>query len=155
VQNNPYRAYERVPWYETGGVFLGALGACGLVFLSAALGWPLAALLRRRRAAASPAERATRWLAWGATLLALLFLPGLLMSVGPAIEQGATVALLAVLSLPILAGALLAASSVAATRAWPQAGWGRWWRAHYLLVVLAGLGYLWLLNSWNLLGYRL
>ena len=40
-------------------------------------------------------------------------------------------------------------------RAWSLGGWGRWWRAHYLLVVVASLGYLWLLNSWNLLGFRL
>lgn len=152
VQNNPYRAYERIPWHETGEAFMGVLGASGLVFLSAVLGWPLRALLRRRRVAASPAERATRWLAWGAALLSLLFLPGLLMTIAPAIEQGATAALLAVLCLPILAGVLLVASGVVAIRAWPQAGW---WRVHYLLVLLASLGYFWLLNNWNLLGFRL
>jgi CubicO group peptidase (beta-lactamase class C family) len=157
VQNNPYRAAERILWYETSGFFLGVLGVCTLAFLSAALGWPLATLLRRWRAPAAPIPRlirATRWLAGAAAVLYLLFLPGLLMTIGAALDQGATAALLAVLTLPLLGSMLLAGSCVAALRSWPRAGWGIAARADYALVVLAGVGYLWLLNTWNLLGFR-
>lgn len=151
IQNNPFRAYERVPWYETGGFSLGLLGACSVVFLSAALGWPLAALFRRKAVTPS-AARAVSWMAGGAAALALLFLPAVLLTVPEAISFGATPGLRAAFALPPLSGALLAGSALVALRAWPRLGWGQVRRGHYLLVVLAGLAYLWLLHSWNLLG---
>jgi CubicO group peptidase (beta-lactamase class C family) len=157
IQNNAFRAYERVPWYETGGFGAGLLGACGLVFLSAALGWPLAALLRRK-ALLSPTPRVARaigWLAGAAAALALLFPPAALLTMPEAISFGATPGLRAALTMPLLAGALLAGSALTALRAWPRLGWGRARGGHYLLVALAGLAYLWLLHIWNLLGFQL
>lgn len=154
IQNNPFRAYERVPWYESGGFSVGLLGACSVVFLSALLGWPLMAL-RRRKAPTPSAARAVSWLAGGAAALSLLFLPAVLVTVPEAISFGATPGLRGALTLPPLAGALLAGSALIALRAWPRLGWGRVRRGHYLLVALAGLAYLWLLHSWNLLGLQL
>ncbi|HMQ30225.1 MAG TPA: serine hydrolase domain-containing protein [Chloroflexaceae bacterium] len=154
IQNNPFRAYERVPWYETGGFSLGLLGACSVVFLSAALGWPIGALFRRR-AVTPAAARAVSWMAGGAAALALLFLPATLLTVPEAISFGATPGLRAALALPVLSAALLAGSALVALRAWPRLSWGRVRRGHYLLVVLAGLAYLWLLQTWNLLGLPL
>jgi CubicO group peptidase (beta-lactamase class C family) len=157
VQNNPYRAYERVPWHETGPFGAGVLGACLLVFLSVVAGWPLAARVGRRRPVAATkllAPRSARWLAGGAAWLYLLALPGFLAGAFEAINFGVTPLFGAALALPLVGSGLLVGSAAVALRWWPRLGWGRVMRAHYALLLLAGAGYIWLLNTWNLLGYR-
>lgn len=152
VQNNPFRGYERVPWYATGDFSLAVLGMCMVAFLSAVVGWPVAALLRRRATPSPRPVRHIRWLLGLAAVLCLLFLPAFALSVPEGISTGPTLALRAALCLPLLAGAMLAAAGLLAIRAWQTSPWGRLARAHMLLVLLAGGGYLWLLHGWNLLG---
>jgi CubicO group peptidase (beta-lactamase class C family) len=158
VANNPFRAYERVPWYAAGGFSAAVLGGSALIFLSALLGWPLAWLIGRKRAPYTPYHpwRAVHWLAGGACALGLLAVPALLFTVPGAIVVGTNpaLALRGALLLPLIGGALLLGSVVAAVRTWENPGWGRWWRVHYVVTLLAGGGYLWLLHSWNLLGFR-
>ncbi|NNJ12746.1 beta-lactamase family protein [Chloroflexales bacterium ZM16-3] len=158
IENNPFRAYDRVPWYETGGFALGLFAACGLIFVSAIAGWPITAFINRGRRASS-AHRLSIQLAGGAIALYLLFLPMIILVAPEAISVGAEgglrAAMRTVLCLPLLGGALLLGSALTAVRAWGLAGWSRLGRAHYLLVLLAGVGYLWFLNTWNLLGFRI
>lgn len=154
MQNNPFRAYERVPWYATGAVSLGVLTASSVILLSALIGWPLAALLRRR---AGPAPRAVRQVGILLGLVAtlcLLFLPAFALSVPAAISVGPTLALRAALWLPLLAAPLLVAAGWLTVRGWQTTGWGVLARAYAVLVLLAGLSYLWLLWNWNLLGFQ-
>lgn len=154
LQNNPFRAYERTPWYATGAVSLSVLAGCTLVLLSALIGWPLAALLRRRTGPAPRAVRQVRLLLGVAAALCLLFLPAFALSVPEAISIGPTFALRAALWLPLLAAPLLLAAGWLTGRGWGTEGWGVLARTHTLLVLLAGLSFLWLLWSWNLLGFR-
>ncbi len=158
VQNNPYRAYARVPWYESARFATLLLAGCLAVFASAVIGWPIAALVRRRRPqarAADPAARMTWWLAGGAAALELAFLPGMLLTFEEAVNFGASPGLMAALALPVAAGALMLASLAAAARGWRSGRWGLVARAHYGLVLLATIGYTWWLHSWNLLGARI
>ncbi|NWF81792.1 MAG: beta-lactamase family protein [Chloroflexi bacterium] len=154
LQNNPFRAYERVPWYATGAVGLSLLAGSSVIMLSALLGWPLAALLRRRAGPAHRTVRQVRLLLGIAAALCLLFLPALALSVPEAISVGPTLALRAALWLPLLAVPLLLAAGWLTVRGWGTKGWGVLARAHTVLVLLAGLSYLWLLWNWNLLGFH-
>lgn len=154
LQNNPFRAYERAPWYATGAASLSLLAGCGVILLSALLSWPLAAPMRRRAGPVPPAVRRVRLLLGAAAALCLLFLPAFALSVPEAISIGPTLALRAALWLPLLGGALLVLAGWLTVRGWGAAGWGMLARAHTLLVLLAGLSYLWLLWSWNLLGFH-
>lgn len=154
VQNNPFRAYERTPWYASGAVSVAVLTSCSLVFLSALIGWPLAALLQRRAGPTPRALRRIHLLLGAAAALCLLFLPAFALSVPEAISSGPTLALRAALWLPLLAAPLLVAAAWLTVRGWGMTGRGVLARAHTVLVLLAGLSYLWLLGSWNLLGFR-
>lgn len=154
IQQNAFRGYERVPWHATGEFSLGLLGLCALGLLST-LTWPAAALLRRGAAPLPRTIRTVRWLLGLAATLGLLFMPAFALSMPEAVLSGATPALRIALSLPLLVGALLAGAGLLAAHTWPTPAWGRAARAHTLLVLLAGAGYLWLLHSWNLLGFHL
>jgi len=59
------------------------------------------------------------------------------------------------LVLPQLVALLSALSLVAAARSWRGRWWGLFARLHYSTVALASAGLVWLLNFWNILGYRL
>jgi len=76
------------------------------------------------------------------------------MSAPEAISSGPTLALRAALGLPLLASGLLAAAGLLMIRRWQTRPWGRLACVYSLLVLLAGGGYLWLLESWNLLGFH-
>lgn len=154
VQNNPFRAYERAPWYTTGAVSLAVLAGSSVIFLSALIGWPLAALVRQRTGPALRTVRQARLLLGLAAALCLLFLPAFAVSVPEAISIGPTLALRAALWLPLLAAPLLLAAGWLTVRGWGTKGWGMLARTHTLLVLLAGLSLLWLLWSWNLLGFH-
>jgi hypothetical protein len=60
----------------------------------------------------------------------------------------------AALGLVLLAAGLTAGMVVCAGLAWRRRYWGVVGRAHYTLLTLGALGFIWFLNHWNLLGFR-
>ena len=71
----------------------------------------------------------------------------LLTRVPAGIYASLTFALLAVLTLAI-------AAKFFAVFAWRESSWKWGSRLHYVATALAGLAFLWVLNHWNVLGYR-
>ena len=63
--------------------------------------------------------------------------------------------MLALLALPLVTTALTLGMVAAAVQAWRRRSWNLAARLHYSLVTLAALAFVWWLNYWNLLGYRL
>jgi hypothetical protein len=62
---------------------------------------------------------------------------------------------LALLVLPLVTTVLTLGMVVAAVQAWRQRHWHLAARLHYSLVTVAALAFVWWLNYWNLLGFRL
>jgi hypothetical protein len=129
-----------------------------LIFLTVVVGWPLAAVIRRvggRTAQFAPAVRRARWLAFGVSILSPLFLVlvTVLTGVYP-LQFGVPWGVKALLIVPLLTTALTAALPILGLRAWAES-WSPLGRAQYALVTLAGVAYIWFLNYWNLLGFRL
>jgi CubicO group peptidase (beta-lactamase class C family) len=58
------------------------------------------------------------------------------------------------LALPVIGALLTLAALVAAVRQWRSGAGTRWARLRYSAVVLVALLFVWSLNSWNLLGWR-
>jgi hypothetical protein len=58
------------------------------------------------------------------------------------------------LALAMLAVVPVAASLVFAVLVWRRRAWSLFARLHYTLAALAAVGFLWVINYWNLLGYR-
>ena len=88
----------------------------------------------------------------GACVLALTFPVGLLRTFEEALLYGVTPALIAVLSLPLLAIALAGGVFIFALRGW--AALGAVGRIHYGAVVAAIVGFVGWLSYWNLLGWK-
>jgi hypothetical protein len=61
----------------------------------------------------------------------------------------------AALALPVIGALLTVGALVAAVRQWRGGTGTRWERLRYSAVVLVALLFVWSLNSWNLLGWRM
>jgi CubicO group peptidase (beta-lactamase class C family) len=150
-------AFDKAAWYQTPAFHQLLVGACLLIFLTAAVGIPLAGPIRRllgRPGALAPAVRQARWLALGVSVLNLAFmvLVTALTSVYP-LQFGVPLGLKALFVVPLLTTAMALGLPVLAVRAWPEA-WPTLGRVHYALVTLASFAFVWFLNTWNLLGFR-
>ncbi len=155
----PHMALVRLRGNEKPILHFILAGICILLFASAVLGWPLAALSRvlcRRKCEGVRAPRAARWLAGGMSGLFLIFLVALMGAVSneKALMAGVPVLLKFALVLPFLAAVLGLGVLFYALRAWMKGYWTRCHRLHYTLVFLAAVVFLWFLNFWNLLGWR-
>jgi len=135
-------------------------GLSVVLFITAALGWPLGALrgaLCKKPRFGNPAPRTARWLAGGMSAFFLLFLIGLAAAAGN-LDQffyGVPSVLKVSLAFPVIAAALGIGVLVFMFLAWRKKYWTGCSRVHYTLVFLAALAFLWLLNFWNLLGWKL
>jgi CubicO group peptidase (beta-lactamase class C family) len=152
--------YERVPWRETPLVNLVALGFFAVVAVSAVLGLPAAAAVRRwrRRPSAAPLRwRIGRGLATGAAAVGLIFL-GLLVAtlVGDTSEflYAAPLSFRALLVLPLVTVALAAAAAVTTVVAWRPGPAGVLARGHQVILLVALTALIGFLLQWNLLGWR-
>jgi CubicO group peptidase (beta-lactamase class C family)/pimeloyl-ACP methyl ester carboxylesterase len=155
VGNNPYRAYEKVAWYEGVDLHLLWLALCELAFLGLLIALPLGWLVRRIRGTQRTisANRVAQWLLVSACALAVIFPLGLLLTMEGALLYGVTPALIAVLSLPLIAIAFAAASLCFAWRNWrqiPVRG-----RVPYGVLLVTMVAFVSWLHVWNLLGFRL
>ncbi len=76
-----------------------------------------------------------------------------------ALENAVTKGDASSMHLPLLlwfiAAILTVGAIVFTALAWKKRFWGAFGRVHYTLVTLAALAFIWFLNYWNLLGWRL
>jgi CubicO group peptidase (beta-lactamase class C family)/pimeloyl-ACP methyl ester carboxylesterase len=154
VANNPYRAYEKISWYETiafqQGVGLVWVVVFVLVLVCTPLVWPAGSRW--------PALLGANGLAWGllasACAVGLLCLPGLLLTMEPALVYGVTPTFLAVLTMPLLALALGGAALIVATLSWQHNAWAPIPLVLYTIGIATMAVFAGWLHYWNLLGWR-
>ena len=148
-------AAMRVPWHETFPVQMSLLGFSLITFLSAMIGWLVTGLKGRGK---------LYRLSGSLILVYIAFLIGLGLLLGP-VFTGADppwvfsfappVELLVLLVLPLVGIALTLGLAWQMFKSWTESQGGRFVRIHNTLVLLASLGFLLFLNTWNLLGYQL
>jgi hypothetical protein len=160
IGNLPMVEFERLPWYESPFFTLGLLAACLIIFLTTLFGWPIAALVNRRRGRpAAPAPRLARWIAGIASFSGLLFVIGFAILLLFAGNFGFGISranvLMGVLTLGLACAGFTLGALGFSVVSWKQRYWGLAGRLHYTLVVLAGAAFVWFLYTWNLLGYHL
>ncbi len=156
----PAIALEKLKWYESPEFHLPLLGGCALLFASAVIGWPFVVLVTRGKLIAG--KRRTfmsvlfTWLGWTGSVVFLAFLGGfalLVMQNPNEIVFGISDELKLLLLVPQacagIAGLLLICSLVS----WVRSYWRFTGRVHYLLVALAGVGFVGFLYFWNLLKF--
>jgi CubicO group peptidase (beta-lactamase class C family) len=155
----PHMALLKLKWYEQSMLHYALLGFCVLFFVIAAIGWPVAMLSRkicRRKIEGRPAPKAARWLAGLMSGCFLVFLVLLAVSLSDPNEIlfGVPPVLKVALVFPLIAAVLAAGLLVFTFLAWVKKYWYGCRRLGYTLTLLAGVLFLWLLNFYNLLGWR-
>jgi pimeloyl-ACP methyl ester carboxylesterase len=134
-----------------------------LVLLATALGWPVAATVRRVRGrapvGAGPAGQSVAWpLAALASALALVFLVGVVLVIGHTAEVNPYVLVFGMpghaawlLVLPWVVALLAAGIVVLAVQAWRQRWWTRAGRIRYTIAAAACAGFVVLVAAWGLM----
>ncbi len=153
----PMFGFEKLRWYDTPGFNMALLSSCLLVFLSM-IALALAGAVRGRRSRdripESHGARVARWVILTICSLDLLFVAGTALWGNPAPLFGVSRAYEIVLGLGVLSAVLTAPALVGGVVVWKSRSWGVARRVHYTVATLAALGFVWFLNSWNLLGWR-
>lgn len=160
-------SYERLSWYDRPILHLALLAFCLLVFLSACIGWPIGALIRRLRrrevVSTRPPETVRRrarrarlcaGLTCALALAMLLALACYLYLSPPALAYGELGAIPFLLVLPLITTALTMCLLVFLVLSWKDRYWGLFARLHYTLVVVAAVSLIPFLWYWNLLGFN-
>jgi pimeloyl-ACP methyl ester carboxylesterase len=127
-----------------------------LLMLSGVVTWSLAAVRSRgQQAEQDKGANRAHWMAGAAVALNVVFLVILVASNPMDIIYGYPLLLRLGMLLPLLSMIPAVGALVYAGLAWKDGYWGFAGRVHYTLVTLATAVFLWQLNYWHLLGWRL
>ncbi|GAA4619778.1 serine hydrolase [Actinoallomurus vinaceus] len=153
----PAEAYEKLEWADSPALYLPMFGAGALVLVLCFLGVPVAALVRRLRGrpVRSRASRAAWLTAWVTGALATAFLAGFasLMTDGNALTEKIMLGSSSLTVLPVvMAVAFVPAAGVLAgtAAAWWRGWWGWSGRLAYTAIGLAGVAFLKVALTYNL-----
>jgi CubicO group peptidase (beta-lactamase class C family) len=152
----PQYATVKLAWYETPGFNLGLALSCIVLFLSIILAAAIRFVRNRRLSTdRKPASRVASRIILVICFLNLLFLVGTMLWGNPPTELN-SLSLLAkiVLGLGVLSAVLTAGALIYTVLAWRNSYWGVASRMHYTLATGAAVAFVWLLDYWNLLGWR-
>jgi len=157
----PQYATVKQSWYQTPGFNRSLLGVCVLIFLTM-IPVTLIRLIRDRRLSGErkPASRgacAAHWIILGISILNPLIVVGTVwgMFSMPNELLGPPLVMEIALGLGILSAAMTVGVLVYAALAWKNRYWGIAARLYYTLVTVAAVAFVWFLNHWNMLGWRL
>ena len=154
----PQYTAVKLDWYETPGFNLPLLLVCVLVFLYMIPVAVIRFIRNRRDGDRKPAPRGARvaiGIVLGICVLNLLFLVGMVPGFNPPTElHGAQLIVKIVLGLGVLSAMLTVGALMYSVLAWKNSYWGIAARAHYMLVTVAAVAFVWFLNYWNLLCWR-
>lgn len=160
METLPAIALQKLTWYESPDLQLGLLGGCTLLFISALFGWPLVLFATRGHHIAG--RRSTllsllfTWVGWLGCIVFLAFLIGfgyLVVREPNELVYGISEELELLLLLPQICAGFAGAMLLCALWSWGKGYWRFSGRVHYLLVALAGVGFVWFLYYWNLLKF--
>jgi hypothetical protein len=156
----PYLALIKLRWFEQPILHYALIGFCVLLFIIAAIGWPVAMLVRkicRRKIVGNPAPRVARWLAGVMSGCFLLFLVLTVASFSKIEEAmyGVPTLFKIALAFPLVAAVLAVGVLGYTVLAWFKKYWYGCRRLTYTLIFVAAVIFLWVLYFYNLLGWRL
>ncbi len=166
ITNRPDQTWEKLAWFEAPSFHYALVLVCALLFLSvlvaAVAGLHLSKTRRIRTVQNSGLPQVARWLLGLIAALNLVALANFLwVFVGDysafvdTVTRGDISPLHVPLLLWLIAALLTVVAVVFTVDAWKNRYWNARARVHYTLVTLAALAFIWFLNYWNLLGWRL
>ncbi|HEY0779758.1 MAG TPA: serine hydrolase domain-containing protein, partial [Gemmatirosa sp.] len=153
----PMMVMERVPWWASARFHWGVLGLGVAVFVATVFAAVRRAIRRRRgdplRADALPG----RWLLVALAVLNVAFLLAVAAILGTSggLLEGPLTGLKVALALPVIGAVLALAAAGASVVQWRDHVGTRGARLRYSATVAVALLFVWSLNQWNLLGWRM
>jgi CubicO group peptidase (beta-lactamase class C family) len=154
-------AFEKLLWYERTALHLGVLIVCQLVFWVTGLVWLVKAIRGSLKSRSIGQASLLQWiqpLAASICFLNLGFPIGLALALSRMnlyeLAYGAPPSILALLCIPLISTFLTLMLSILMLLTWQERQWPNLGRWHSLSIVFAAGGFIWLLNDWNLLGFR-
>ncbi len=154
-----FMVLERLKWYKTPFFHYSLLVFCIVMFLSAALGWPLGAISRRLCSRGREKKKSPSFPKWIAGLMSWLFLififglagvmsnyMELMFGVPPMLK---TLSLLTMIAVILTVGMFLSLLLV-----WKKGYWTVCGRIYYTSIFLASCAFIWFLNYWHLFGFK-
>ncbi len=158
-----FAALEKLAWYETIGFHVKLVGFCAVVFLSASVVWLVRWLIRRRirrrLSEASKTAHLAQLLAVLVSALNLVFMIGMGLIAFRTdywdFFLGLPRAAIALLFIPPLTTGLTLGLLVFTVLAWKNKYYSVVGRLHYSSISVAAVAFIFFLNYWNLLGFRL
>ncbi|EGJ35250.1 MULTISPECIES: hypothetical protein [Moorena] len=161
LSSHVHLTYEKLAWYETLVLQVGLVGFCVLIFLWGCLVWLIRPLISRKNQSLSLVSRHTRLVELIIGLISILNLcffsgMGIAISIIDFWEFffGIPPVMIALLYLPIVTTGLTTVVSIIGLLAWRDKNWSWIRRGYYCLSMLAAWLFIWLLNYWNLLGFK-
>ncbi|MFW6140531.1 MAG: serine hydrolase domain-containing protein [Acidobacteriota bacterium] len=156
--DSPYFAFIKLKWHETPFFHFTILTLIVFLFLTT-LSWPLNALRREvctPQAEKPQAPKSFRLTAGIMSGLCLLFFLGLvsLLSNPDQMIYGIPLPLKVLLIIPFVSLILAVGVFIFSATVWIKRYWNWCSRLHYLLILVSFVVFLWLLNYWNLLGFK-
>jgi len=151
----PFIPFYKLRWYESSPFHFTLLGLSVLFFLIALV----SALRNWKIDKAGP--RAARWARRNLGVLGALnlaFVLGFVSSFAAGMSEivfALPKGLYAVLTLPLIGLPLTAIAAFLAVRVWRESLWTRGQRLLHTAGAVAAIAFVWFLNYWNLLGYRI
>jgi CubicO group peptidase (beta-lactamase class C family) len=157
----PQYAAVKESWYETPRFNWALLLGCVLIFLSmipvALIRWMRDRRQSGDRKPASRGARAAQWLLLGVSILNPLVVAGTVWGMFSMPNEliGPPMLTTIALGLGVVSAALTVGALVYTVLAWKNRYWGIATRVYYTLVTVAAVAFVWFLNYWNMLGWRL
>ncbi|MFC2160547.1 serine hydrolase domain-containing protein [Acidobacteriota bacterium] len=150
---------EKLKWHKTPFFHYSLLGFCIILFLSAALGWPLAAISQRLCSQGQIRNKFPvfpRMIAGLMSWFYLIFIFGMVGVLSNSIEMMfgvppmlKTLSVLSMIAFFLTIGVFLSLFIVWGRRYWTVCG-----RIYYTLIFLASCVFVWFLNYWHLFGFK-
>jgi len=160
IGDRPYMAFERIRTKDSLILHVVLALSAILLFLTTAVSWPFAALIRRRhdvklnRRTGIP--RLAYLTAWSASFLFIVVAIILAVGLGDpnAIVFGIPMWIKVILVLSMFSTLLTAGAFIYTVVIWKSGKGSIWGRVYYTAVMLSLSVTIWQLNHWNLLGFR-
>jgi hypothetical protein len=153
----PMMVMERVPWYQLAKLHWVVLGLGAIVFLGTIVA-AVRRAIRVRLGAGRPEDLLPgRWMLVGLALLNLVFpvAAGVIIGSSGGLLENPLTGLKVVLALPVIAALLTLGAVAMSVRQWRSGAGTRGARIRYDVVVALSVLFIWSLNQWNLLGWRM
>lgn len=158
---DPESAFVKLRWYQDPNLHLLLLAISLLMLLSGVVFSLTSWVVRRLRKKNEPRNTLARLASWtvaAAALVDLLFLVGIMITVSDPNSfflVGNVLVMRLVLTPPLLSAAMTAGMVGMAVLSWRSRAWRLPQRIHFTLITLSSIGFILILNYWNLLGWKL